>query len=225
MKIILAQHPECDFGGHGISVGCYENNLEVYEIPYVKSLHGQVDDWYFLPDGKRGMSATPGYLQLNPLPPNEKTEEEVLEAARDADFIIAHSTRSYALAALDKIIAYLGKNPGNIIIADGEDHSYIPFAAVERYVPLVFFKREYVRCGPFDPFRFTSAFPIWPLPFSCFVRGFPAVDDEKKTLNFSSPWAIRTRSVISSWGNVLRRIFLSLILPRMGITRFAAHIH
>lgn len=44
MKIILAQHPECDFGGHGVSVGLYENNHEIYEIPYVKSLHGQPDN-------------------------------------------------------------------------------------------------------------------------------------------------------------------------------------
>ena len=184
MKIVLAQHPECDFLGHAISTGLYENSHEILEIPYVKSLHGQVDDWYLLADGKRGMSAPPGYLQINPLPDNERSEEEVLDIVGEADLIISHSTRRYALAALDKIINRLGRNPGNIVIADGDDTDYIDRGIIERFRPIVFFKREMLQHYPLAAYSVSYGCPIFPLPFASFTRGFPEVDDQDKNMDF-----------------------------------------
>lgn len=184
MKIVLAQHPECDFLGHAISVGCYENNHQIFELPYIKSLHGEPDDWYILPDGKRGYSGVPGYLQKTPLSSNEKNEEEVLEAAKDADLIIAHSLRSHSLRSLDKIISYLGKNPGNIVVACGEDHSFINHEIIEKYSPLCYFKRELDCKYSLSEYKKAYGVDVLPLPFASFTRGFPDVDDTQKRDNF-----------------------------------------
>ena len=183
MRLLLLSHQEMDFLGATITVGAYENGHEVYEWPYVRHLHGGTDDDYILADGKQGLTGPPGFMR-NPLPENYHTDEEILDLMPTFDFIIAHSTRDYAMRALRKVIDRLGHMPTNLILAEGEDHDNIDQALIEHCRPLVFFKRELVRQGlePFDPHRYVDGTPVWPLQFGAFTRSYDGLDinDQEK---------------------------------------------
>ena len=183
LKIIVPQHFECDFLGATITTGLYETGADVYETPYVKHLHGGIDKDYLLADGSLGLTGVPGFMS-NSLPPNEKSEEEILEAAKDADFIVAHSTRKYALESLDRIISHLGRNPGNIVIVDGEDSDFINRQIIEKFRPLVLFKREMLRHHSLKFYADFCGVPTYPLPFGSFIRSLPNVDDQEKKWDF-----------------------------------------
>lgn len=184
MKTVLCQHPEMDYLGSTVTIGMYEAGHEVSEIPYVRHLHNGVDDWYTLADGKRGMTGPPGFIADNPLPPNEKSEEEVLDTVKDADLIVCQSTRRYALEALDKIIARLGKTPKNLVICDGEDSWNIPVELLNKYKPAVFFKREMRSEHTLQEYSEYCPVPIWPLQFGAPIRNLPDVDDTDKKWDF-----------------------------------------
>lgn len=185
MKIIIAGHPEMDFLGATITIGAYECGHDVYEIPYIKHLHGFADDDYTLNDGSRGFTGPPGFISDNPLPSNQKSEEEVLDATKDADLIICHSTRRYALEALDKIVARLGKVPNNLVMADGEDSPHISQELIDKYHPIVFMKRELYSENPIEKYSRHYGVPVWPLQFGSPVRSMPkGIDDTEKEWDF-----------------------------------------
>jgi hypothetical protein len=184
MKIVVCQHPEVDYLGATVTIGLYEAGHGIYELPYVKHLHGQTDDWYTLADGKRGCSGPPGFIADNPLPPNEKDEEEILEAVKTADLIICHSTRRYVIEALEKIIARLGKVPNNLVICNGEDSDYIPSDLLTRYKPAVYFHREMYAEHSLKEYSDYCPVPIFPLQFGAPTRNMPQVDDTKKIWDF-----------------------------------------
>lgn len=180
MKILIAGHFECDYLAATVNVGLYESEHEIYELPYCRHYHGDVDQGYTLWDGKSGFTAPPGYM-TNPLPDNEHSEEEILDLAPTFDLFVMHSTRPYAVAAIDKISQRLGKVPSNLVICDGEDSEWINVPLVEKYRPLVFFKRELVR-GKL-PIGYVPRLQcnLIPLPFGAFPRSYPDnIDDTNK---------------------------------------------
>ena len=187
MKVTLLTHPEMDYGATGIILGIYDSLplANIVEYPHVKHLRGQIDDWYFLPDGKRGYTGPPSYM-TRPLPPNERTEEEFLDTIKDVDWIIATSCRSQVIAALDLIVVRLGKPPENLILCDGEDTPLIRDDLIERYRPIAYLKRELYTEKPFGSWRHCCPpTQIWPLPFAAYSSQWPDdIDDSKEAKQY-----------------------------------------
>ena len=183
MKIAVLCHREADYGATGIILGAYDSvgTNNIIEFPYARHLHGGVDNDYVLPDGKMGYTGPPAYM-IRPLPPNERSEEEFLDTIKDMDWIVATSCRSQAIAALDLIVARLGKLPENLILCDGEDTPMIREDLIERFKPITYLKRELYTERPFSSWR--CSYPpteIWPLPFAAYSSQWPEdIDDSEE---------------------------------------------
>lgn len=170
-----------DFLADGIIVGLHESGHDVFELPSINHIRGGVDDNYTLADGSRGFTATPGFLQLNPLPEYTHTDEEILDTYKDFNLIIMTSYRRYSIKALNYIKNKYGL-PQNLVIVDGEDHPIIQQELIKECKPIAYFKRELLKEN--HGFRILSrsveGVPIFPCPFAAFVRGYPVVDDHEK---------------------------------------------
>ena len=185
MKILTLNHPEMDFLGDAILVGLHESGHDIYELPVIGHVRGRADDNYLLSDGSKGMTGVPGHLQLNPLPEYGHTEEELWDKYQEFDLVIMTSYRHYSTNALYKIKEKVGKFPENLVIVDGEDHSFIQQDMIRQWKPLCYFKRELLK--ETHGFRVLSrsveGTPIFPCPFAAFVRSYPEVNDQQKDLD------------------------------------------
>lgn len=182
-KIIATTHYEMDYGGDGIIIGLYEQpGVEITEWPYCRHNHNEADIGYPLFDGKPGFTSPPGFIVPNPLPPNEKTREEVFDTAKDADLIVVTSCRHFAVQGFMEIVEHLGNKLPPVVLCDGEDAEGIPTDIVHTVKPSVFFKREMPRHTTMTSLRFNDGFscPVFPLPFSAFSRSYEGIDDQQK---------------------------------------------
>mgnify|MGYP001593602586 CR=1 FL=1 len=186
-KVLVLMHPELDYLAESVLVGLYETpELEVIEYPYCFHMHGGIDDWYVQDNRQPGFTAPAGYMADVPLPPNEKSLEEILDRFREIDLFILSSGRSYAIRGLQEICKRLNKKPDdlNLIFCDGEDSPDINIEAISHYRPKVYFKRELLAPHVKPTFTKIKAgdfwTPIFALPFSAFTRGLPEINDQEK---------------------------------------------
>ena len=182
MKILATTHFEMDFLGDAILVGLHESGHDIYELPVIGHIRGRADDNYLLSDGSKGYTGVPGHLQLNPLPEYAHTEQELWDTYKDFDLVIMTSYRRYAVDALYKIKEKIGKFPENLIICDGEDHSFVQQDMIYQLKPLCYFKRELRKeTRSFHiPSRSVEGIPVLPCPFAAFTRSYPEVNDQQK---------------------------------------------
>jgi len=180
MKIAAMAHPEQDFLADGIICGLYELGHEVYELPYIKHLHGEIDRGYRLDDGQPGLTAPPGYMST-PLPANEQPLARILDEW-PYDLVILTSGRTHARQALNILMAERGLKPGSfpLVLCDGEDGPGIRWDLVEQFQPQIYFKRELLRSGTVSVREYWHGIPVMPMPFGAFVRSYPHVDDQQK---------------------------------------------
>ena len=185
LKIIVTTDFQCDFLAHGILAGLYETGHDIYEVPALKSVRGEVDEGYILPDGQRGVSGPPGYFALPKahLPTAKSYAEAVELMAKGPDLVVMLSARDYSRRAIHGLSRDAGVNIKSLplVICEGEDHDYIDYRLVEEFSPRVFFKREIQRTNPLSAVSSSIHRPVWPLPFSAFTRGYdPEIDHTKK---------------------------------------------
>ena len=175
-----------DFLADAILIGLHETDYDIFELPVIGHIRNRADDNYLLADGSRGMTAPPGFMQLNPLPEYGHTEEELWDTYDDFDLVIMTSYRRYAVDALYKIKEKMGKFPANLVLCDGEDHPIIEQGLIREWRPIIYFKRELLQ--ETYGFRILSwsveGTPIFPCPFAAFTRSYPPdIDDQKKELD------------------------------------------
>lgn len=182
MKCLTLNHYEMDFLADGILVGLHESGYDIYELPVIGHIRGRADDNYFLSDGSKGFTGTPGHLQLNPLPEYAHTGEELWDTYKEFDLVIMTSYRRYSVDALYKVKERIGEFPKNLVIVDGEDHSFIQQEMIREWKPLAYFKRELLKetYGFHVFFRSVEGTPVFPCPFSAFVRSYPEANDQEK---------------------------------------------
>jgi hypothetical protein len=194
MKILALCDFQMDYLAEGLLVGLWESGHDIYEMPVLQHMRGGIDQDYLLPDGNRGFTASPGHLLPNILPNQLHTKEEVIDtvAKNEFDLIIMLSHREHVRLALDEIIQATGipSNALPLISCDGEDGDLIDWNILERYNIKLHFKRELLRPGiqgrQHTIIDYTeNAIPVWPLPFSAFVRNYPDnLDDSVKDVDF-----------------------------------------
>lgn len=186
LRVLCLCDYQADFLAHTILTGLWEmENVEVYEMPILQSVRGRIDEGYDLPDGTRGMTGCTGYLQPNPLPEQNHTEEEISDLGwNNFDLIVATSGREYVRRTLHTLNNKFWWNYNRIserlVICDGEDSSYVDRDFLSRWRPRVFFKRELERKYSFPAYESAYGVPTFPLQFGSFTRSLPEIDDTQK---------------------------------------------
>ena len=177
MKILYLDHPEADFLSAIVYAGlCEELGADsVVDYPFKPSYHGQVHrypspytismspglglPWLrsALPDDSMGVTAP--FSWATAYPGQEWSRDEVIARLGEFDLAILASPRAYNAAALDDLVAAVGRDKlPPLALMDGEDYSTMRVDVVDKYRPKVYFKRELLP-GASAPCR------VVPLPF------------------------------------------------------------
>jgi hypothetical protein len=194
MKILALCDYQMDYLAEGLLVGLWESGHDIYEMPILQHVRGGVDEGYPLPDGNRGFTGPPGHLLPNVLPNQPHAKEEVFDGVKrkEFDLIIMLSHREHARFALEEIIQNTGvpSNALPLLSCDGEDGDLIDWDLLRQLNIKLHFKRELLRPG-IQGRRWSiedyteNTIPVWPLPFSAFVRNYPEdLDDSIKNIDF-----------------------------------------
>lgn len=198
-KVFLCFDPQVCFLGDTLLAGLWEqDDVDIYEEFPVSHARGGVDEGYDLPNSEtKGYTSTPNYFS-NPIPPNPHTREEILDNAKNFDFIFLLNTRDYSMRGLRWFLEKTGLNPKDLplFVADGEDHDHIDTNLIKQFGIRCFFKRELVQ-GHMPVGHVPSLdCHLMPLPFAAFTRSYPEIDDTEKTsdifLSLGSTHPIRT---------------------------------
>jgi hypothetical protein len=165
MKVLYVDHPEGDFLSAVVYMGlCQELGPDnVVDYPYKKSYHGIIHTYptpYDLePPDKIGVTAPFDWMVAQP--GREWHRDEVIARLSEFSLVLLAAPRRYALAALEDLIAVVGREKmPPIAIMDGEDYTTVRTEMVEKFRPRVYFKRElcpnsYAGCH-LEPFPFAS---------------------------------------------------------------------
>lgn len=178
MKVLYLDHPEADFLAATLYLGlCQELGSEnVVDHPIKKSYHGECHSYpscydrdFTSPFGSSsgGVGCTGPFDWFPAQPGREYTHAEVCDGISTFDLVVLASPRRNNAAALDDIIATVGRESlPPLVLVDGEDYSDIRVDLIERFQPKIYFKRELLWPIPtqqicrFVPFPFAS--PIGP---------------------------------------------------------------
>jgi hypothetical protein len=225
MKILALCDYQMDYLAEGLLVGLWESGHDIYELPFIQHARGKVDEGYILPDGNRGFTGPPGHLLPNVLPDQAHDKEEIFDliVKKEFDLIVMLSHRDYARFALDEIIQRTGlpSNALPLVSCDGEDGDLINWDILKQYNVKLHFKRELLRPGiqgrQHTIIDYTeNAIPVWPLPFSAFVRNYPEnLDDSVKDIDFFA---------ILGWTHPSRDILLASCLEYCVEKQLSHHI-
>lgn len=179
MKILYLVDPQQDYLTSMIFEGLCsligDKNMFVY--PMLKRWkYGEVDDWYILPDGKRGRTGVVAYEPTRPDLP-ELNLDEICNRINEFDYIIFASPREYTVKSFRAIREKCGVLTNKIIFMDGEDGPNVQEELLEEIQPHCIFKREIFYDAHFKGKK------IYPLPFAAFTHKVPKFEDAKKELN------------------------------------------
>lgn len=180
-KVLMLLHYEMDHTSYMLFDGLYKvlgkDNLDIF--PYINHFMGQgrVDEGYILDDKKRGWTVAPSHISTHETP--EKSFEEIADNIKSGYYdIIAFSNRTYAVLALDRLIAHLGRDKlPPLVLFEGEDYSDLNTIRrlKQKYYPVASFKREYI---PSEVSRTGGDLhPLFPFPFSA-ITDFLAEDKQ-----------------------------------------------
>lgn len=173
-KILLLSDPEMDYLHYQLTNGLIqlrgEENVIIY--PFKHAYAGEIDDWYYLSDGKRGFTGAMDQGRVwKDLPRWGITD--VVHAIKNGafEFIVLSSARTYAIKALEEIKEMFGRIPLPIVFCDSEDYTQLRRDILEKYHPICYFKRELLDTE--ENKKFCSVYPIYPLPFSAITDHVP----------------------------------------------------
>ena len=135
----------------------------IYTYPILKRWkHGTADDWYTLPDGKRGYTGKVDYERIYSDIP-ELTIDDICNNIDMFDYIILASPREYVIKSFIEIRNRCPFINAKIVYMDGEDGSNINKDIINAFNPDFLFKREM-----FYDMQHNGK-KIYPLPFSAFT--------------------------------------------------------
>jgi hypothetical protein len=179
MKILYLVDPQQDYLTSMIFDGLCslikEENVYVY--PMLKRWkYGTTDDWYILPDGKKGWTGKSDYEPIRANLP-ELTLDEICAHIEEFDYIILCSPREYVIKSFRYIRDKLGILTNKVAFLDGEDGNNIHTELIDIFQPNYLFKREIFYDAQYKNKK------IYPLPFSSFALNLYINSDSIKTLN------------------------------------------
>lgn len=182
-KLLILPDYQSDYGMDGLHTGLYElGDWDIYEYPIKTSVHGGCDSGYDLPgQPKSGNTGCGSYLLPNPCPGPFHTEKEVEDIFPNFDLIVMgvrdYSRRSIKYLCELKLVNY---DTLPLLLVDEEDAENIDRYFIDSFSPKVFFKRELLRTNSIEDYTKHLQRPVFPLPFSAFLRGLPDIDDSQK---------------------------------------------
>ena len=165
-KILMLADPEADYGQYMIWNGLVEilGNDNVVTFPFKRSLYGENDDTYFLPDGKQGFTSPYEFTKQRPKP-KEWSMDDVIKDFDSFDVVIISSMRKFAIQAFKELREKLGFIKRPVIALDHEDYSGLDMWKIDDIKPDAIFKREMLMGEPYP-----SHYPVYPLPFSSMIE-------------------------------------------------------
>lgn len=143
MKILYIVHPETDYQEAILYLGLRQEfgDDNVVDWPYKPSYHGQCDDSYLLPDGKRGFTAPLPWMVAST--GRVWGDDEVIAHIGEFDLVVLASPRENNRAKLRELIGRVGRGAfRKFVMIDGEDYDHIRWDYAAEFMPRVYFKRE-----------------------------------------------------------------------------------
>ena len=163
--LIFADYESC-YGQYMTWLGLVRlfGDENVVNYPFKSTYYGEVDKEYTLPDGKQGFTAPCDFYKPR-TKPHVWTADEIVEHISEFNLIIIGSLRKYALLGYKEIRDRISGFRGPVVYTDFEDYSGMNMWEIDALKPDILFKREMLMGEPYP-----SHYPVYPLPFSCFIE-------------------------------------------------------
>ena len=152
-----------------------EKNIFVY--PMLKRWkYGTADDWYVLPDSKKGFTGPSTAELIRPELP-ELSIDDICKNIDMFDYIILASPREYVIKTFQEIKNRVGVITNKVAYMDGEDGPGVHEDIIREFKPNFLFKREISYHAQHKGQN------IYPLPFAALTDNAPHLNDSKKRYN------------------------------------------